>query len=131
MIKISPSKLAQALVEVIEDSKEPRETIRQFLSFLMKRKQLKNLPKIVRAFEREWRKKQGIVAVSVRSPKAFESIMKNFISSFSERFGERVDYTFIPEDQLIGGFELQYNDHLFDTALSSQLTRLSQKLRYG
>lgn len=127
-MKITARKYAQALVEILEEKKDPQVVIKNLLLVLRKRKQFRLLPKIIRAFEEQWLERRGIVKIEVTYPRKFPDSPKELENILSQKLGKTIDMNAIPSDSIIGGFRLLAADTLIDASVSGRLKALSRRL---
>ena len=125
-MKITPRKYARALAMML-DSVETT-IIKNFLEVLQSRNQMKLLPKILPAFDEEWRKIRGIVKVEVQYPEKFEESLHELEKAIKERFGDKVIMTAKPSSELIGGFRMKLDDNVIDASVQGMLAALEHKL---
>lgn len=127
-MKITPRKYAQALAQTLESTENPKEIIRNFLTFLRRRKQFRLLPKILQAFEEEWSRRRGIVRMRVTYPTRFEESLQELEANLQKRLGKSVDMHAKPSETLLGGFRVQIEDTLIDASLETRLNALEYRL---
>lgn len=127
-MKISPKKYAVALSEVLQKSADPAQTIKNFLTSLRRRKQMKALPKVLSAFEEIWNQAHGIEKIEVEYPQKFEAALKEFEKKLSSASGKKVIFRAKTNDALIGGFRLRSGDTLIDASIKGRLKALEQRL---
>lgn len=127
-MRISHLRYAEALVEMLGTSKNPKETVQRFLTLLQRKKAFKFLPKILQSFEALWNERHGILAVTVSAPKRFESRLASFSKELGEKIGKHVQAVFKADDRLVGGVKLRYGEFLADGSIKHRLEALQRKL---
>lgn len=127
-MRITPKKYAQALAQTLESAEDPKEIIRNLLTFLRRRKQFRLLPKILQAFEEEWSRRRGIVRMRVTYPTRFAQSLQELEANLQKHLGKSVDFQTKSSETLIGGFRIHVEDILIDASVESRLNALSRRL---
>lgn len=124
-MKISPSKYAHALADALMEAENPTEAIQHFLHLLRRRKAIKFLPKILHAFEKEWKKRNALLELDIFAPGKFESSAKQVAEAVSKKSGKKVISHFHRDDALIGGVKIRFDDTLIDATVQYRLNQLA------
>lgn len=127
-MKITPKKYGQLLASMLETADDVKKVAPKFLAMLRRRKQYKLLPKILKAFEREWLKLRGMAEVKITYPKKFESSLDELKKRLQEKLGGKLSFKSYPADELIGGVKIMMDDNLIDASVSGRLRALQNKL---
>lgn len=127
-MRISPKKYAQALAIMLDTAE--RAIIANFLAVLRSRRQLKYLPRIMRAFDGEWLKHRGIKKVEILYPDRFPDSLAGLEKNLKERLGDKLKISAVPASNLIGGFKVRIGDTLMDASVASQLKALERKISH-
>lgn len=127
-MKISVAKYGYALVDVLERSKNPKEDIARFLRLLRRRKIFKLLPKILRAFEQEWLRRKAVFEIDISAPQKFEASVTRVSEVVAKKLEKTVITRFHPEDSLIGGVKIRFNDILIDASVKNRILSLASVL---
>lgn len=134
-MKVSPKKYAHALAEALTPIKDQEQQVQQyiknFLALLQKNRQLKQLPKIFEAFEREWAARNGTLKIKVWYPSAFKDSLVQLENNLSTSLAKKINLQAIPADSLIGGFRLMHDDTLIDASVSGQLEALKEHMTHN
>lgn len=118
-MKYSPSSYARILYK----SKD----VDGLIELLKKHWVLPWLPKILEQFGNLLRKKEGIVQVQVISARPLaETVRKDIVRLIKKEYqGKEVEYNFIIEKHLIGGFRVESDELLIPASLKDQIDRLA------
>ncbi len=118
------SRYAAAFLDVAEQVTEAElpAVARRLAAALTRRRQRKFLPKILRAVELEWNKRQGIVPVRLRTARPIDR------SLLIELFGSDTPVSTKIEEDLLGGVVLERGDERIDASVQSKLRRLHTAL---
>ena len=125
-MKITPKKYAQELAIMLDTAE--RTIISNFLQVLRQRRQLKLLPKILRAFRDEWLRRRGYKKREITYPKEFKESLPELEKKLREALGDKLSISTVSSENLIGGFRLRVEDTMFDASVESALKALKQKL---
>lgn len=128
-MKITPSKFAKALADILEKAPNPKEAIKNFFAVLQRKKAMKLLQKILTSFEKEWADRRNIKRLFIRTPKKFEKDTENFIQEFEKKSGTKIEAKIIADDSLIGGMVIHTDDTLIDASMKHQLKQLKSSLK--
>jgi F0F1-type ATP synthase delta subunit len=143
-MKISPIKYAEALAVALEENDNHAEVVQGFLKMLARKKHMKLLGKILKAFEKEWAKRNGIVKFQLEYPAKFEKMPEEFAEAVRNKFkhspsgtGERkalpavaLEMTSKPSKTMIGGLRVLIGDTLIDASVESRLKNLLTSLTF-
>lgn len=127
-MKITPSRYAVALAEILEDSKDPKQAIQNFLNLLQRKKAFKLLPKILHAFEEEWNRRKEILSLIISAPQKFASSAETVSKNLEKKSGKKVVLTFNPDNTLIGGLKIRFADLLIDGSVKARLNQFAKSL---
>lgn len=127
-MKITPIKYAKALTQLLSSDSGHQQTVRNFLIYLRRKKQLKLLPKIVKAFENEWAAAKGIVRLKVEYPEKFPESAGEFEKSLGQKLGKIIECTTTPSKTIIGGLRVIAEDTLIDASIEGRLLALNKRL---
>lgn len=128
-MKISPTKYGLTLAEMLEKAQQPEETIRHFLHLLRRRKMIKFISKILRAFEQEWHRRKSIVSLDVFAPKKFEPSLLRLSEAVGKKLGKTTITKFHADESLLGGVKIRYDDVLVDASIKNRLKKLQDFLK--
>lgn len=132
-MKISLKKYAAALCESLfsekKDSDEVQNKMQNFFELLRKRKQLKLLKRFYTAFSEVWNEKKGRLDVKVIYPYEPDDIeVKALSSALSQNLGKEVIMHVKVDEKVIGGFRLEFGEHVIDGTVKKNLEILKTKL---
>lgn len=127
-MKIPPQKYAKALALALEKAKDPKMLVRNLFLLLRRKKQIRLLPKIMDAFEKEWNREHGIVKLRVTYPEKFKTSVEELENMLSEKLGKKLQVETKSSDMLIGGFRLRLEDMLIDASIETRLKILASQL---
>ena len=125
-MKITPKKYAQVLAIMLDTAE--RTIIANFLAVLRRRRQIKYLPRIMRAFEDEWLKRRGIKKVEISYPERFADSLAGFEKNLKLNLGDKLKIKAVPADDMIGGFRVRVGDTMMDASVSGRLKALARKI---
>lgn len=127
-MKMTPKKYAEILISLLEETASPKQAIRNFLTYLQRKKHFKFLNKILIVFEKEWNRRKNISSAEIFGPKKYTAAAEAFAKNLQTQLKKKIDYKFHEDDKLIGGFKVHLDDYLLDASLKSKLTMLSSTL---
>lgn len=127
-MKITAKKYSQALVQILNEGKDPKTTIKNLLLLLRRKKQSRLLPKIIQTFEEDWATKQGILKLTVIYPEKFPASLSELAKSLEEKLKRKLIINQIASKELIGGFKVYMNDTLIDASIHGKLQTLASRL---
>ncbi|MBP9718275.1 F0F1 ATP synthase subunit delta [Candidatus Gracilibacteria bacterium] len=129
-MKITPRKYAQALALMVAENglEKDKNLIQNFLKMLQRRKQMKLLPKIMKMFEAEWYKSQGVVQMQVQYPEKFPDSVKEFEKQMNAQFDNKVSIAATPSSAISGGLKVKIDDTLIDGTIEAKLQKLTHNL---
>lgn len=127
-MKITPHEYAAVLYELVSDAKknEVPAQVQLFREWLLRRRALGLLPRILRAFDTLWNSRQGIEQIEVVSAKKISNAVRESLKKlFAEKevvIDERID------PAVIGGLQVRIRDTIIDGTVRARLTRLHDQL---
>ncbi len=124
--RITPEKKRALLEKLFPQMPEP---VRQLVLGLATRKELRLLPKLVKAFSQEYQRIRNLVPVIAASPYPLSEEEKaDLVSLVEQRTGRKPILQTIVDPSLLGGLRLQVGHLVLDGSLKSRLTRLKRVL---
>ncbi len=109
--------------------KDVKRAIERFVELLASRHELDLAPKVLEAVEREARKAEGVLEVSVSTADELsEDRRERLEKAFAKATGKSVEMRWKTDASLIGGAVIRYDDILLDASLKGRLDRLKQQL---
>lgn len=131
MKKITPKQYATSLYESIKDTHgdELTKRIRNFLLLLKKRKDLKLLNKIFKAFVSIFQEQEGLIDADIISCyQLSDKVRKEIISWLEEQTKRDVHLKENIDQLLLGGVIIKYEDTVIDGSLKNRLNKLKEVL---
>lgn len=128
MSRYSPKKYAQALYEATKglSDKEQSKILERFIDLLDVYNDRSLLSRIIEAYERERRKKEGIDKVEVTSAQKLPTKIRDKITA---RFKGKGEFVELVEPAVLGGVRLVINEeYLIDATLAGRVDRLYKSL---
>lgn len=131
-MKRTPRQFAHALVDLLlaaKDASQEKAVMRDFLSFLLKKRMMKLLPRIVMAFETLWRERTSQHVVHIETAKKMsDDRLRSMTTHFREALGGSVSVTPILSKTLVAGLKVRVGDAVLDGSMQTRLSRLHQHL---
>lgn len=126
-MKRSPRRYAQALLTVVGDAPVSRRPalLKGFLRFLRRRRQWKQLPRIVTAVAEERRRQSGVVRVLAETARPLPA---TYASTLARRLGRPVELETRVDASLIGGLRLTVDGQRLDATVPAVLAQLRRRL---
>lgn len=128
-MKITHTKYAEALTEVLADGGDAKTAVNNLLLMLRKRKQFRLLPKILQSFEEQWAKKNGILKIEATYPVKLPGSVDELKTVLEHKLGKKVVMKNVPSATMIGGFRVLAGDTLIDASMEGRLKALERKLK--
>ena len=101
----------------------------EFILFLSKDKSIKQLSKIVKNVEMNYKNRQGIIDVDVISPINFDPKLLNEISTFiKNKHSKNAIINEVIDKKLIAGLKLRIGNTILDGTVSNKLKKLKNNL---
>jgi len=127
-MKTLPKNYALGLYEAIktlESKTQIQGAIKNFILILKKERALYLIPKIISAFEKIYKKENGIIDIEVTTKNEidFNTIIKNL--------GNKLEIKKKIDSNIIGGLILKYEDNLIDGSLKKKLEILKEGFKNG
>ena len=119
----------KALVAVAAKAKFNMTTAR-FLGLITQNGRAQALPAVIRAYERLWAKKTGVVAAEVVSAQALSTAQMNKIkSALRTALGQDPELEARVDPSILGGLKVKVGSKLFDASLKTKLDTLKFALK--
>ena len=101
----------------------------QFLLFLESKRRLAHLADICEEVEASYYEFKGILRVQMTAAKAPESDqVEQILQRLRDRFSKEIELAVEIEPELLGGFQLQVGDTVYDSSIRTKLLTFQQKL---
>jgi len=131
-MKITPTQYAKTLYELtLEKSQnEIDAVIPEFSKLLVKKNQMKLLPKIIEKFNHIWNKNNGIVEAEIISCEKLADELSNKLRNYiSNKYqAKEVLINNIVNESLKGGIIIRVGDEVMDGSVERQLKELKMQL---
>ena len=131
MKKITPKQYATALYESFrgKPAAEVEQLFDNFLSFVWRNKDWKNLNKILKSFAKIYQDKEGLADAQIVSALDLSPQLKSHLQNWLDRFTQKkVDLKYQTDKNLLGGIIIKYDDLILDASLKTQLSNLHKQL---
>lgn len=128
MKKNTVRQYAQSLYEITKkaSSDELPEITKQFLTLLVRHRQLKKFEYIIKEFEQYAKEQEGIQEITVESAHELKAEnLKNIKSIFDAK---KTEIKNVINPAIIGGIRLVSRDIIYDATIKSQLRQLKEHL---
>ncbi len=117
------SKIFDEIVKIMKLNK----TLSNFLQFLIKKRRIYFLDRILEKFIKLTSEKKGeIKAVLISSKKLSQEEKNNINQEISKAIKSKLDFTYKTDVSLISGVKIQVGSLLIDTSVSNKLKRIKQ-----
>lgn len=105
--------------------------MRGFMELLINKGREKILPEIFEAFNEQYNTVKGIHVVKITTAQAMsDELREELVKKFKADTNlEKLELTAAVNEDLIGGFVLEYNNNLVDTSIQSKIRRLRQDFK--
>lgn len=127
-MKVSIKKYAQALAEVLEKEKDPKEVkqkMQNLLRILTKRKQGKLIKELPEAFKKAWMSQKGQLEVKVTLPyKPTDQDKLSIVRLLSDALKKEVIVTIEVDEEVLGGMKIEFGDYVIDGTILKNLEML-------
>jgi len=130
-MKLTVSNYAELLDEVTPPDAKGKvipERIVKFLALVRKNRAWSQLPRIISAYETRVFKRQGIVRVTVRTPKPLTVSEEKKIAEQLGRDLKSIIWNTEVDPTLVGGLQLQIDDRVVRGSIRDHLQSLSKQL---
>ena len=131
-MKVSIKKYAEALAQVLEKEKDPKEAkekIRNLLKLLTKRKQGKLIKQLPEVFKKVWLRRKGQLETKVTLPyKPTDQERLKIVKSLSEALKKDVILTTKTDEAVLGGMKIEFEDYIIDGTVLKNLEMLKTSL---
>jgi F-type H+-transporting ATPase subunit delta len=131
-MKVSIKKYAEALAQVLEKEKDPKEAkekIRNLLKLLTKRKQGKLIKQLPEVFKKVWLRRKGQLEIKVTLPyKPTDQERLKIVKSLSEALKKDVILTTKTDEAVLGGMKIEFEDYIIDGTVLKNLEMLKTSL---
>ena len=128
---ISSKDLSSALIELIEENpQKTKELTNNFVKYCREKGMAHKLPSIIRSveFKNEQNKQKKRIIITAKE-KLEEKAIKNIIKMVGGSPGVEIEIK-INED-IIGGFVVEYNGTIYDASLRGQMNQIKNKLIFN
>jgi F-type H+-transporting ATPase subunit delta len=131
-MKVSTTKYAQALAEVLKDEKDAKEVkqkIENLLKLLTKRKQGKLIKELPEAFKKAWLSQKGQLEVNVTIPyKPTDQDKLKIVRLLTEALNKEVIVSIEVDEEIIGGMKIEFGDYIIDGTVLKNLELLRSSI---
>jgi F-type H+-transporting ATPase subunit delta len=131
MKKITAKQYAVGLYQSIKDtsSEDTKKKIRNFLQLVQKRKNLKMLDKIYKAFIEVYQEQEGQLSAEIVSSHHLSEKVRSEISQWlKSQTGRTAALSETVDEQILGGVIIKYGDTIIDASLKNSLKKMQQAL---
>jgi F-type H+-transporting ATPase subunit delta len=131
-MKVSTTKYAQALTEVLKDEKDAKEVnqkIQNLLKLLTKRKQGNLIKELPEAFKKAWLSQKGQLEVNVTLPyKPTDQDKLKIVRLLTEALNKEVIISIEVDEEIIGGMKIEFGDYIIDGTVIKNLELLKSSI---
>jgi F-type H+-transporting ATPase subunit delta len=131
MKMITAKQYAVGLYQSIKDSsdEETKKRLRNFLRLVQKRKNIKMLDKIYKAFIEVYQEEEGQLSAEIVSSHHLSEPVRSEISQWlKSQTGRTATLSETIDEQILGGVIIKYGDTIIDASLRNELKKLKEAL---
>ena len=125
-MKLSAKNYAKALFEtILANPQKLPEIAKNFYAYLLRNKQQKMLPLILKNLEEIERERMGFIKINIETARPLSEILKKEIEQV---FSKKVIFNEEINPKLEGGIILKWGDNIFDASILGMLAKMKEQL---